>query len=198
MDVRFTLKHLRVYLTPNESHCAIWPFKCSPRDESPGFCDTAALAGTSLEEAITENLTAAKAQHEYAVYLFQRGLYADVVTHLDEVLREEETGERWSDWATAQFALGHFAEAERGFRRALELAPDLPEATVNVGTMLAGLRRWAEAIEMLGGVLPRLEPDGRATVGALVEQCRAQIEAPQTTAAHAEGADPAPALEQRD
>lgn len=121
---------------------------------------------------------AAEAQHEYAVYLFERGLYADVVTHLDEVLREEETGERWSDWATAQFALSHFAEAERGFRRALELAPDMPDAAVNFGAMLAGLSRWAEAIDMLEGVLPRLERNGRAAVSALAEQCRAQLHTP--------------------
>lgn len=141
---------------------------------------------------------AAKAQHEYAVYLFQRGLYADVVTHLDEVLREEETGERWSDWATAQFALSHFAEAERGFRRALELAPNMPEAAVNFGTMLAGLSRWGEAIEILERALPKLEPDGRTAVSALAEQCRAQIQAPPRAPAHAKAAGRAPALEQRD
>lgn len=141
---------------------------------------------------------AANAQHEYAVYLFQLGRYADVVTHLDEVLREEETGERWSDWATAQFALGHFAEAERGFRKSLELAPELPEAAVNFGMMLAGLGRWAEAIDLLEGAQPRLEPDGRTTVGALIAQCRVQIQASPRTAAHADVAGPAPALEQRD
>lgn len=119
----------------------------------------------------------AKAQHEYAVYLFQRGFYADVVMQLDEVLREEETGERWSDWATAQSALHHFAEAERGYRRALELAPDLPEAAVNFGAMLVVLGRWAEAVAMLEGALPRLEPEGRSAVGALLQQCRTRLAA---------------------
>jgi Tfp pilus assembly protein PilF len=115
-------------------------------------------------------------QHEYAVYLFQQGFYADAVTHLDEVIREEETAERWSDWATAQFARSHFPEAERGFRRALELNPELSEASVNFGAMLVGLSRWREAIAMLEGVLPNLEPEGRAAVEALVEQCRAQLD----------------------
>jgi Tfp pilus assembly protein PilF len=114
-------------------------------------------------------------QHEYAVYLFQQGFYADAVTHLDEVIREDESAERWSDWATAQFALSHFPEAERGFRRALELNPDLSEAAVSYGAMLAGLSRWREAIAMLEGVLPKLEPEGRAAVQALAEQCRAQM-----------------------
>lgn len=117
----------------------------------------------------------AKTQYEYAVYLFRQGFYADAVSHLDEVLREEESAERWSDWATAQFALSHFPEAERGFRRALELNPDLPEARVNYGAMLVGLGRWREAIAMLEGALPNLEPGGRASVEALAQQCRERL-----------------------
>jgi Flp pilus assembly protein TadD len=120
---------------------------------------------------------AAEAQHEYAVYLFQQGYFADVVAHLDEVLREEETAERWSDWATAQSALSRFTEAERGFRRALALAPDLPEAAVNFGTTLAVQGNWADAIEMLERSLPNLQPEGRAAVAALIEQCRQKLAA---------------------
>ena len=117
----------------------------------------------------------ANAQHEYAVYLFQQGHYQDAVAQLDKVLGEEETGEIWSDWATAQFALSHFAEAERGFRRALELNPELPDAAVNFGAMLVSLSRWREAAAMLEGVLPKLQPESRASVSALAEQCRAQL-----------------------
>jgi tetratricopeptide (TPR) repeat protein len=126
---------------------------------------------------------AANAQHEYAVYLFQHGFYQDAVNQLDKVLREEETDDRWSDWATAQFALNHFADAERGFRRALDLNPDMPEAAVNFGAMLASLSRWREAIEVLQGVLPTLEPDARISVSALVEQCRTKLDAEAQTSA---------------
>ncbi len=118
---------------------------------------------------------AAKAQHEYAVYLFQQGFYQDAVGQLDKVLREEETGECWSDWATAQFALNHYADAERGFRRALELNPEMPEAAVNFGAMLVTLNRWSEAIAVLEGILTKLEPDARLSVNALVEQCRTKL-----------------------
>jgi Tfp pilus assembly protein PilF len=128
-----------------------------------------------VREGTQEGSMAANAQHEYAVYLFQQGYYEDVIRQLDEVLHEEETGERWSDWATAQFALSHYVEAERGFRRALDLDPDLVDAAVNFGTMLAGLRRWTEAIEMLERTLPKLQTDGRAAVGALIEQCQTQL-----------------------
>jgi Tfp pilus assembly protein PilF len=118
---------------------------------------------------------AANAQHEYAVYLFQQGYYADAVKHLDEALHVEETGERWSDWATAHFALSEFDQAERGFRRALELNPDLTEAAVNFGTMLVSLSRWKEAIAMYEGALPKMDTESRAVVTSLVQQCRAQL-----------------------
>ena len=117
---------------------------------------------------------AAKSQHEYAVYLFRQGYFDDAAKLLEEVLREEETGELWSDWATAQFALNHFAEAERGFRRALERSPDLKDAAVNFGALLANLKRWGEAIATLERVLPGLEPQESAVVTTLVEHCRAQ------------------------
>jgi hypothetical protein len=121
-----------------------------------------------------KKIMAAKTQHDYAVYLFEQGFYADAITQLDELLQEQETGERWSDWATAHFALRHYAEAERGFRRALELSPDLSDAAVNFGTLLVSLSRWREAIDTLEGAMPKLRPEGQAAVRALIEQCRAQ------------------------
>jgi tetratricopeptide (TPR) repeat protein len=117
----------------------------------------------------------AKTQHDYAVYLFEQGFYADAISHLDEILQEKETVERWSDWATANFALGQFTEAERGFRRALELSPELADAAVTFGTMLANLGRWKEAVAMLEGSLPKLESEQRAAISAFVEQCRGHL-----------------------
>jgi Tfp pilus assembly protein PilF len=122
----------------------------------------------------------AKTQHDYAVYLFQQGFYEDAVRHLDEVLQEKETADGWSDWATAQFALSHYAEAERGFRRALEMNPDLVDAAVNFGTLLVSLNRLAEAVALLDGVMPKMDPEPRAVVRTLAEQCRAKLKsAPQ-------------------
>ena len=120
-------------------------------------------------------MTTAKTQHEYAVYLFQQGYYEDALTHLDEILREQETGERWSDWATTQFALSQFADAERGFRRALEMSPELTDAAVTFGTLLVSLSRWKEAIALFDEVLPKLDPEGRIAVSTLAEQCRDQL-----------------------
>ena len=120
-------------------------------------------------------MTTAKTQHDYAVYLFQQGYYEDALTQLDEILRQQETGEIWSDWSTVQFALNHFAEAEQGFRRTLEMSPELTDASVTFGTLLVTLHRWNEAIAVLDGVLPKLGPEARAIVSALAERCREQL-----------------------
>jgi predicted Zn-dependent protease len=116
-----------------------------------------------------------KTQHDYAVYLFQQGCYEDALTQLDEVLRQQESGELWSDWATVQFALSHFAEAEQGFRRALKLSPELTDASVTFATMLVTLSRWKEAIALFDDVLPKLDPEARVAVSSLAEQCRGQV-----------------------
>jgi Flp pilus assembly protein TadD len=117
----------------------------------------------------------AKSQHDYAVFLFHQGRYADAIMQFDELLQEHQTGEMWSDWATAQFALSNYKEAEHGFRRALELTPGSPDAAVNFGAMLVTLNRWREAIDLLEGVLPKLQMQERGSVSALVEKCRAQL-----------------------
>lgn len=116
-----------------------------------------------------------KAQHDYAVYLFQQGFYADAVALLDEVLRTDESAERWSDWATSQYALGRFPEAERGFRRALDLDPGMSDAAVNFGMLLSSQGRYREGAEFFEKALLKLEGDGRSAVENFILQCRAQL-----------------------
>jgi tetratricopeptide (TPR) repeat protein len=118
---------------------------------------------------------AAKAQHDYAVYLFQQGFYADSASQLDDLLHREETAELWSDWATAQFGLGRLDEAEKGFRRALELDPGMSEAALNFAAMLFSQQRCAEAVGLFERALPKLEPKERGIVSEFIERCRGQL-----------------------
>ncbi len=118
---------------------------------------------------------AAKAQHDYAVYLFQQGFYGDSASQLDDLLRREETAELWSDWATAQFGLGRLDEAEKGYRRALELDPESPEAAVNFATMLFSQQRCAEAVELFERALPKLDAKERVIVDEFIERCRGRL-----------------------
>lgn len=121
------------------------------------------------------NSAATKAQHDYAVYLFQQGFYADTVSQLDELLRVEETAEKWSDWATAKYGLSQFVEAERGFRRALELDPGLGDAALNFGMMLSSQGRFQEALDLFERALPSVKGESRQAVENFIQQCRAQL-----------------------
>jgi tetratricopeptide (TPR) repeat protein len=66
-----------------------------------------------------------------------------------EALAQEETCERWNDWAVAQFTKNQFAEAEQGFRYALELDPTNLEVAGNLGVLLVECEREHEAIPFL-------------------------------------------------
>lgn len=117
----------------------------------------------------------AKAQHDYAVYLFQQGFYGDSASQLDDLLHREETAELWSDWATAKFGLGRLEEAEKGFRRALEFERGMPEASVNFAAMLFSQQRYAEAVGLFEQALPRLGTKERAVASEFIDRCREQL-----------------------
>ena len=65
------------------------------------------------------------------------------------VSRQEETCERWNDWAAAQFTAGQLTEAEHAFRYALELDPENREVSGNLGVLLVECQRENEAIPFL-------------------------------------------------
>lgn len=66
-----------------------------------------------------------------------------------EALAQEETCERWNDWAVAQFTRNQFSEAEQGFRYALELDAGNLEVAGNLGVLLVECEREHEAIPFL-------------------------------------------------
>jgi hypothetical protein len=97
---------------------------------------------------------------------------ADVL--LAEALREVETCERWNDWATVQSAIRNLANAEIGFRRALQLEPENAEARTNLGVLLAQVGRTAEALDLLEDVESPADSTAAQTLSNLVRRCREQ------------------------
>jgi tetratricopeptide (TPR) repeat protein len=73
--------------------------------------------------------------------LSARGVPQDTVSVLP--------GERWNDWATARFFAGRSAEAEGGYRRALEMNSQNAQAAENMGALLTSQGRSDEAIPFL-------------------------------------------------
>jgi Flp pilus assembly protein TadD len=96
-------------------------------------------------------------QHRYGVRLFGLGLIDDAIRQIDSALKEQETPERWNDWGVAQLAQGKAAAAERGFRRALELAPGDIQAAANLAALCVSLKRFDEAQGLVDTLRTRLD-----------------------------------------
>jgi tetratricopeptide (TPR) repeat protein len=101
----------------------------------------------SLESIGREEL--ARAKHQQALELMDKQQLDGALRLFGEALAQEETCERWNDWAVAQFARNQFAEAEQGFRYALELDAGNMEVAGNLGVLLVECEREHEAIPYL-------------------------------------------------
>src|SRR5215475_853540 len=91
----------------------------------------------------------ARAKHQQALELMDKQQLDGALRLFGEALAQEETCERWNDWAVAQFTRNQFAEAEQGFRYALELDPANLEVAGNLGVLLVECEREHEAIPVL-------------------------------------------------
>jgi tetratricopeptide (TPR) repeat protein len=90
-----------------------------------------------------------QAKYQQALELLEKQQLAGALRLLGESLAQEETCERWNDWAVAQFTAGQLVDAEHGFRYALELNPDNQEVAGNLGVLLIERERENEAIPFL-------------------------------------------------
>lgn len=54
----------------------------------------------------------------------------------------------WNDFGYFEYERQRLAESERALRRALEIAPDHPRATINLGLVFAEQGRYQEALEL--------------------------------------------------
>ncbi len=110
-----------------------------------------------------------------AKILFQEGHYEQAVQLLAKSLLEEQSSERWNDWATAKFLAGQAVDAEGGYRRALELAPDNLLALSNLGVLLAGQGRYSEAEPLLEFALERSKGEEDKKMRPILEACKARV-----------------------
>jgi tetratricopeptide (TPR) repeat protein len=91
----------------------------------------------------------ARAKHQQALELMDKQQLDGALRLFGEALAQEETCERWNDWAVAQFTRSQFAEAEQAFRYALELDEGNLEVAGNLGVLLVECEREHEAIPYL-------------------------------------------------
>ncbi|MDE3178151.1 MAG: glycosyltransferase [Acidobacteriota bacterium] len=113
--------------------------------------------------------------HAQALALFQAGRFEEAARVLEELLKTQESGEIWNDWATAQLMCGRISEGERGYRRALELDPDNCSASGNLGALLGRSGRIAEALPFLGRAAETSKGSERDQLLSLIRNYRAQL-----------------------
>jgi FkbM family methyltransferase len=81
--------------------------------------------------------------------LIQQGKPRQATMLLDAAIAQGETAELWNDWATLQYGCGNAGQAERGYRRALDLDGSHRQAAVNLGLLLFAQGRLQEGIPLL-------------------------------------------------
>jgi tetratricopeptide (TPR) repeat protein len=111
------------------------------------------------------------AKHLLGIKAFQENRLAEAADLLWSALTAEETPEKWNDWATICVALGQLREAEDGYRRALNLDRGYAQAACNLGVLLAGQNRIAEAIPFLDATVISIDPEQRPRLQALLDEC---------------------------
>jgi tetratricopeptide (TPR) repeat protein len=90
-----------------------------------------------------------ESSHQTGLKLFEEGQYQSAAREFERALREEETSERWKDWASAELACGRAVRAEWGYRRALHLDPSNRQAAVNLAVLLIVQRRLQDCVPIL-------------------------------------------------
>ncbi|HUC42366.1 MAG TPA: glycosyltransferase [Candidatus Micrarchaeaceae archaeon] len=129
-----------------------------------------------------EDFTGRRASLRYAEELFEQGRLEEASTAFAYVLQHSETSAGWSDWATVELARNRVEEAERGFRRALELDEENGPAAAKLGILLANTGRIPEAVPLLEQCLPRIPEAERRAIEEFLGSMRTQKRAELTAA----------------
>ncbi len=122
------------------------------------------------EKPISQSLSQDE-KHQHGIERFLEGKIEEATRLIGEALQGTETSERWNDWGTAVLSCGRPAEAEKGFRRALEMDPQNSQADANLGVFLVGLKRAADAVPFLKRGIAGANGDQRAQLVGLLVDC---------------------------
>ncbi len=113
----------------------------------------------SLEQKATETDSLAR--------MVQQGRTAEAVQHLEAALLKGETAELWNDWATLQCGSGDLTQAEKGYRRALQLDGAHRQTAVNLGLLLLARGQLQEGSKLLNPHAGTLTLDEKKAIQAL-------------------------------
>lgn len=130
-----------------------------------------------MQNAVENSVISGQEKHSQGVRLYGEGLFNEAFTLLGEALKEcrDAHPDFWNDWGVAALACGRADKAEDGFRRALTLNPQDVQAAANLGILLAGLNRAAEAIPFLASAAATAGTERRVTLAQLLAGCRNKV-----------------------
>ena len=108
---------------------------------------------------------------ESATQLLEQDKAREELKLLDAEIALGETAELWNDWATIQYSCDYVAQAEWGYRRALDLSPSHRPAAINLLAVLLAQGRAEEAIPLLRQQAARgLTTEEKKVLRSLTEQ----------------------------
>jgi len=114
---------------------------------------------------------------DLALQEWQANRLPEALRLLEIAIAQQETADRWNNWASVQFRGGHARAAELGFRRALELEPGFSQAAANLGAVLAADGKLDASVAMLERSLTGNGMDSVQHSAALkmLAQCRTAL-----------------------
>ena len=114
-------------------------------------------------------------KHLSAIRLFEGRQFEQSAESFGAALAEQQTGEVWNDWATAQNSCRRPHLAELGFRLALRSHPPEPEARGNLGALLFAEGRFRDALPLLEGAELDANRQTRPIISQLVNRARESL-----------------------
>jgi hypothetical protein len=109
-----------------------------------------------------------ESNHQTGLILYAQRQYEAASVQFRLAIGEEETSDRWNDWASAELTCGREVRAEWGYRRALHLNPAHRQAAVNLAVLLIAQGRLQESVPLLTPHAPSLSESEKAVLANLV------------------------------
>ncbi len=111
------------------------------------------------------------ADHQLAVESYRKGALTEADKLMASALIQEENCETWNDWAMVQLALGRKHEAEKGFRKALQLDQSYDKAAANLGILLFSATKFTESAPYLQQACATADAQERETLKRMLTKC---------------------------
>jgi SAM-dependent methyltransferase/Tfp pilus assembly protein PilF len=109
--------------------------------------------------------------HRLAVESYRKGALTEADKLMGAALSQEENSETWNDWAMVQLALGRKPDAERGFRKALQLNQSYDKAAANLGILLFSSTKFTESAPYLQQACATANEQERQMLARMLTKC---------------------------